>query len=911
MAQFLIVEGSTIVGIINLDDGDTYDPGAGRELVSLQAVAESAPVQSLELANLTSDPGAPVNGQMWHNATAKKIRFLVNSVTKAIGELPFSRIITVDPTDPTADYSTIQAAITAAVAGDVICVGPGSYAELLTLKAGVRIIGTGNGVQTTARTTVGYTFSGSGSVITGPASGTSVIENLSISAGHGANYNTRALTCGAGTVEAKGCVISSSSLSTIGGSCYTINAAAGQLYLVDCRVMVTNASINVDGVGLQVGAGIVYSMGTCYEAYDIAYAIELDNAAAELWLKSGCHVFGGINVANAAHLYVDTAAYIDSISGSSIDDDDADTIIENRSYGLVTSNGKRSQYKLNLRSLTADPASPGDGNAWYNSTTKKVRFRSNSVIKSLGQFPWNGTVKTVDTTDPTADYATLTDAIAAAVSGDVIQLGPGTYTCDGVTIPSGVALRGVGGRGPGATSRTTILRTCINNVDSQTILVSSGMVWMQDVHVRFEWATSAIGTKIHSAVNVTQGTLYAENCTFLATVTVGSGTTNGYGLRLSNIGSIFAYNCYAEAYSFTVAAGLFVGGAGSCEAWLSEFLSDSISAIVNSGSSSLFLNACSLPYALQVDAASSVMLAGGTRTEAITGADAGKVEIKQVRLDQYQTKATPVGNDRLLIADSAASFKQKAVLVRDLVSAVPRIPGPPGEDGVDGADGSPGLAGPAGAAGTQGLNGPAIFLLGEQGEEGAQGLPGPCGPQGSGATGAQGPMGPPVFLLGDEGEEGPMGPMGPRGLNGDIVGPASATDGAVALFSGTTGKLLQNGFVSHVRLELGISSSAVITTGAKGRKYCSISGIIIGWRLVSDLSATVTVDIWKANGAIPTNANSITASAKPALSAAELNASTTLTGWTTAVAAGDCFIMEVEANNNSKYLLLELWIKEN
>jgi hypothetical protein len=109
-----------------------------------------------------------------------------------------------------------------------------------------------------------------------------------------------------------------------------------------------------------------------------------------------------------------------------------------------------------------------------------------------------------------------------------------------------------------------------------------------------------------------------------------------------------------------------------------------------------------------------------------------------------------------------------------------------------------------------------------------------------------------------------------------------------------------------IRLELGVSSTTAITTGAKGRKPVSFNGTIIGWRLVADQSTTTTVDIWKANGAIPTVANTITAAAKPALTAAQLAGSTTLTGWTTSIADGDVFILNVDSNNNATYICLEL-----
>lgn len=59
---------------------------------------------------------------------------------------------------------------------------------------------------------------------------------------------------------------------------------------------------------------------------------------------------------------------------------------------------------------------------------------------------------------------------------------------------------------------------------------------------------------------------------------------------------------------------------------------------------------------------------------------------------------------------------------------------------------------------------------------------GPTGP--TGATGPTGPTGP-------TGATGPTGPTGPAGP-GDVVGPASATNLAIAVYNSTTGKLIKN-----------------------------------------------------------------------------------------------------------------------
>lgn len=97
----------------------------------------------------------------------------------------------------------------------------------------------------------------------------------------------------------------------------------------------------------------------------------------------------------------------------------------------------------------------------------------------------------------------------------------------------------------------------------------------------------------------------------------------------------------------------------------------------------------------------------------------------------------------------------------------------------------------AGPRGEQGLQGP----VGPTGPQGAQGPVGPQGAKGdTGDTGATGPQGPAGATgpKGDTGAPGPTGPKGDPGLgSGDVVGPASATDGMVAAFDGATGKLLK------------------------------------------------------------------------------------------------------------------------
>jgi hypothetical protein len=136
-------------------------------------------------------------------------------------------------------------------------------------------------------------------------------------------------------------------------------------------------------------------------------------------------------------------------------------------------------------------------------------------------------------------------------------------------------------------------------------------------------------------------------------------------------------------------------------------------------------------------------------------------------------------------------------------------------------------------------------------------------------------------------------------ITGSFYGTASLAN--TASFSLNTFTNLKT-----ARFEMGVSSTSAITTGAKGRKTVGYNGTIVGWKLVTDQSTTMTLDVWKANNSIPTVANSITGSAPISLSAAQLGNSTTLTGWTTSVSNNDVFIVNVNSNNNATYFSLEL-----
>jgi hypothetical protein len=139
-------------------------------------------------------------------------------------------------------------------------------------------------------------------------------------------------------------------------------------------------------------------------------------------------------------------------------------------------------------------------------------------------------------------------------------------------------------------------------------------------------------------------------------------------------------------------------------------------------------------------------------------------------------------------------------------------------------------------------------------------------------------------------------------LTGDVTaGPGSGSQAATLANSKKT-------FVIGITVDGGGSA---LTTGEKGYRSFPVAGTIIGVRLFADQSGSIVMDIWKDTYANfpPTNADSITAAAKPTLSAAQKYEDTTLSGWTTSVSAGDVFAFEIESITTITRITLELQIR--
>ena len=90
---------------------------------------------------------------------------------------------------------------------------------------------------------------------------------------------------------------------------------------------------------------------------------------------------------------------------------------------------------------------------------------------------------------------------------------------------------------------------------------------------------------------------------------------------------------------------------------------------------------------------------------------------------------------------------------------------------------------------------------------------------------------------------------------------------------------------------------SAITAGIKGDIMVPFNCSVLGWDIVADASGSIVVDIWKDTYANypPTVADTIAGSEKPTLSSATKNNDTSLSSWTTSVAAGDYIGFKVDS----------------
>jgi hypothetical protein len=140
-----------------------------------------------------------------------------------------------------------------------------------------------------------------------------------------------------------------------------------------------------------------------------------------------------------------------------------------------------------------------------------------------------------------------------------------------------------------------------------------------------------------------------------------------------------------------------------------------------------------------------------------------------------------------------------------------------------------------------------------------------------------------------------------RGFQANITAPFTLGSSPIAF----TDLILP---ASEIVIQVSNAPSAAITTGIKGYIPVPFACTITGMTLMADEVGSIQMDIWNAPFANfpPTNANSIVGTDYPTLSSQQSTQDTTLTGWTTALAAGSVLAFNVNSVTALKFVTLTL-----
>ncbi len=109
--------------------------------------------------------------------------------------------------------------------------------------------------------------------------------------------------------------------------------------------------------------------------------------------------------------------------------------------------------------------------------------------------------------------------------------------------------------------------------------------------------------------------------------------------------------------------------------------------------------------------------------------------------------------------------------------------------------------------------------------------------------------------------------------------------------SATTAQLPVNQTLREISFSLDGQGSAIAAISGSNTWYLAnvpYAGTITSWSLVADKSGSIDIDVWKANAAVPTISNTITASAQCSLASTQSMFAGPITGWSSAVSKGDC-----------------------
>jgi hypothetical protein len=380
---------------------------------------------------------------------------------------PYSKLHTVDP-GGSAQHTTITAGLAAASAGEAVVVGLGTYNEQISLKDGVDIIGLGpvslGGVDPNeSKPLLTYTVTGPGYTVSCIGAIKARIYNMAIEA-----------------------------LSSTGGISAIpigINApTGGTLELHHCSVRGVHSVNGNPAYGILTSATnsdyTIRLFNTRLDAYNgpswTAYGLNVQWTDVDVDIVGGSNYINNVAIndtsrlnLNGGNLAVDNVFWPQSgvkvrynggtmtIGGTAVwaDEEDNVDLEVNTKYYVALTSGANSFYRVWERELTADPSNLVDGVRWYRGDLEEFRGRRAGETRNFlmnkdgAQWPFdnvNGGMLYVDKTNASADYNTVTAALAyiGTQGGDwQLQIGPGDYTAEGaLTIPANVSRLSIVGR---------------------------------------------------------------------------------------------------------------------------------------------------------------------------------------------------------------------------------------------------------------------------------------------------------------------------------------------------------------------------------------------------------------------------------------------------------------------------------
>jgi hypothetical protein len=130
-------------------------------------------------------------------------------------------------------------------------------------------------------------------------------------------------------------------------------------------------------------------------------------------------------------------------------------------------------------------------------------------------------------------------------------------------------------------------------------------------------------------------------------------------------------------------------------------------------------------------------------------------------------------------------------------------------------------------------------------------------------------------------------------------------------FGGSAASAFLTGLNMHAAVVFVIDGTgSAITTGQKGHLEIPFACTIQRATLLADQAGSIVVNVWKTSyaGFPPAVGNKITAAAPPTISAAQSSQDSTLTGWTTALSAGDILAFNVDSAATITRVTLSLFV---